>query len=801
MDSGTQAQGIPYHFALFCVRPGGPTPESQPLRAHRKLNMPTAATSHALLPPLVGGRKSNISNPIDKHGTPLAELTNRRVRQVLMQDAAWHGEARTAQKYYRSDQYRRDKSRPDRSRIRLIANFIRRDIDMMVAEVLDGKPVVEPSGRRPKDYEIGRLLIEVLQWTRDEEENWDTDLERVITDQFHIGEGVLFEGWDQDADGGRGMPKSLWLDARYVLWPMCKDIQRDDAEFVVWLEHEYIETVVEIYPQIKDMIHTESFEVFMTPTYATMFNGGRRTGSPMPVNGPTAGDGLNDQKVWIKRMWSKKRKREKIYFYIEDSEPAYAYNEAGDEVPLSSALYGKLSPQEQDQVVATSHLVEELWETVVINDTVVEHRLSPFDKSKGGHGKYPFAFFSCVLLADEARARGEIGWLVNVQDIINENVTMMLDQLFMANIGYFHVTRGSLNPEERQKLEDIPRKPFSVIETAQGMNPPSWQGMNPGAPSLFVRALDTMSGIMDKISGIHEPSRGQVSGQVESGRAIRALQSRSSLLTTKTRRHIEAGLRRSTLLRLYNISQFMRGNRLAKVVDEHSKEEKPIFIGSNELEVIMANELVPAQDERGKTIWKTLDDTEAKILILNDRTVRDVLFEQIRLKLDTGIEMNKLERTEQAQMVLQTVGPPAIPWAATQMNWTNRDQLIADIERADESKQLFGQLQQLSKETKLSPADLMQLLVQTAQQKAQMEQGGPPPAGAPPGMPPGAPPGMPPGLPPELMAMMAGGPPPGAAAPPEGPPPIAGLRDPQANGNVNGVIPGAGGGGVGINAA
>lgn len=759
---------------IFVYCPGGGSRIPAPRRCQGSL-MPTATSSHPLIPPTAGNRKAGGPKELNQKGLPLAELVNRRTRQVLMQDSAWHTEARNAQRYYRSDQYRRDRSRPDRSRIRLVANFIRRDVDMMVAEVLDGKPVVEPSGRRPKDYEIGRLLIEVLQWTRDEEENWDTDQERVITDQFHIGEGVLFEGWDQDADGGRGMPKALWLDSRYVLWPMCKDIQRDDADFIIWLEHEFIENVLEMYPNLTGTIYPESFESFMTPTYSALFQGGRRTLTPSPITGPVAGDELNDQKVWIKRQWSKRKKRVKTYFYEDSGEPAYAFDETGQEVPLSPELYAQLSPPEQAQVVATSRLIEELWETVVINNEVVEHRLSPFDQSKGGHGKYPFAFFPCVLLADEARARGEIGWLINVQDIINENVTMMLDQLFMANVGYFHTYKGSLNPEERQKLADIPRKPFTVIETAQGMQPPTWQGMNPGAPTLFVRALDTMSQIMDKISGIHEPSRGEVPGYVESGRAIRALQSRSALLTTKTRRHIESGLRRSTLLRLYNIAQFLRGNRLAKVVDEHTKEEKPIFIGSNEIEVVMANQLTPAQDEAGKAIWNTLDGKEAKILILNDQTIGDLVFEQIRLRLDTGLELNKLERTEQAQMVLQAVGPPAIPWVARQQNWTDRDSLIADIQRADSSHQLMSQLEELSKAVKVPPEDLMGMLAEMVQQRAAMMQAGVGGGGV--------------SAPPQLPATT------------EGPPPIAGLRQPPGGGNVNGVIAGSGGAGVGVQAA
>lgn len=730
-----------------------------------------ATSSHPLLPAAPKPFQRSAVKEVGEADIGLAELVNRRMRLCLMESSGWHREAANAQRYYRSDQHRRDTRRQDRDRIRLVANFIRRDVDLMKSEVLDGKPIITTAGRRPKDYEIGRLLVEVLQWTRDEEENWDTDIERVITDCFHVGEGVLFEGWDQEADNGRGMPKSLYLDSRYVLWPKCNDIQKDDADFILWLEHEYLENILRIYPQLRGKVQPELLEHFMVPTYSPAYRRDRSVGAPYsPVSAQTLLP-ESEKKVWIKRMWSRKKVVEKRYFYQDDGEPAMVFDGEGKEVPLSDELFALLPPEEQEMVVPSRRFREELWETVVINKEVVEHHLSPFDKSKGGHGKYPFAFFSGVLLADEGRARGEIGFLINVQDIINETVTMLLDQLFLANTGYLNTIRGSMDPSDRAKLEDLSRKPFTVVETYPGYQPPTWQGMNPGGSTLFTRALDTMSGIMDKISGIHEPSRGDVPGYVESGRAIRALQSRSSLLTTTTRRHVEAGLRRATLLRLYNIAQFMRGNRLAKVVDEESREDKPIYVGNNELEIVLSNELMPAQDEKGKAIWQTPDGRKAEILILNDQTVQDILFEQVRLKLDTGVELNKIERMEQAQMVLNAVGKPAVPWAAAQMDWNNREQLIADVKRSDEAEMLRQQVDGLQKESGLPMEEILGMLAEAVKQRMLAEElakkgglgagaimppgGGPPigplpPAGplAPPA-PPAAPEGMmaPPGPP------------------------------------------------------
>jgi hypothetical protein len=642
-----------------------------------------------------------------------ARWVNDRTRDLISQAGPWLGEASVANRYYRSDQGKRSAIQ-EKNRVRLVANFIRRDVDLMVSEVLDGKPVVNPSGRHPKFHELGRLLMNVHDWSREEEENWEANQERVITQCFHIGEGVLFEGWDQDADEGMGRPVCKYIDSRYLFWDdeSGEDgFQRDDAREIIWLESSSVEDAERQYPEMEGRVQPETMETFLTPHLSNYnrFQNAGATGGRVMRQLPA------DQRVWIRRCWRKKKSFAKRYFFKSDGLPAIFEEEDGRDHPLTEAEYDLLPSEEQDDLVCTRHLRVEMWETVVINETTVENRISPFCRTRGGHGHYPFCFFSYVHLADEARARGEIGFLVSSQDITNETITLFLDQLFLNNVGYWQVFKGSLPPEEREKVNRIGSSPHMVIETQQGVDPPRHVGTDSNGMHAASNALPVIKDVMDKISGVQDVDRGMPEG-LRSGRAIRALQARTSLLATKVRRHIESGLRRATLLRLHNIMQFMRGSRVIEVTDPNTRAEKPLYIGHSEEEILNTFKLKPEIDHESKSIKVVnREGTEVEILVLNDEVARNVLVEKIKLTLDTGQERNKLERMDQAEMVLQTVGPAAIPWAGQQLDWSNLDQLLDDIDKADSKNQVFSQLEKISKETKVPLEDLISKVMEQAQ--------------------------------------------------------------------------------------
>ena len=106
----------------------------------------------------------------------------------------------------------------------------------------------------------------MLQWSRDEEDDWENDLELAIVDCVHIGEGVIFEGWDQNADKGRGLPVAVRLDSRYVFWDYgATKMQRDDANYIIWLEYKPIEEIEDMWPELKNAVQPETAETFLTP--------------------------------------------------------------------------------------------------------------------------------------------------------------------------------------------------------------------------------------------------------------------------------------------------------------------------------------------------------------------------------------------------------------------------------------------------------------------------------------------------------------------------------------------------------
>ena len=90
-----------------------------------------------------------------------------------------------------------------------------------------------------------------------------------------------------------------------------------------------------------------------------------------------------------------------------------------------------------------------------------------------------------------------------------------------------------------------------------------------------------------------------------------------------------------------------------------------------------------------------------------------------------------------AQMVMQAIGPPAIPWAMELMDAPNKEILITEIEKNNAAGQMMAQFEELGKQVGMPPDQLAQMAIQMIQQQAQQaqqqEEGGPPqPQGPPP---------------------------------------------------------------------
>jgi len=196
--------------------------------------------------------------------------------------------------------------------------------------------------------------------------------------------------------------------------------------------------------------------------------------------------------------------------------------------------------------------------------------------------------------------------------------------------------------------------------------------------------------------------------------------------------------------------QFMRGPRVLEVTDPKKSQNKSLYLAHSLAEAVAYWTLKAEPGEDGEIKWVTPEGDEAEVMILNDRVASDTLFERVRLTLDTGREASRLERMEQAEMVLQSVGPAAIPWAAKQLDWANSEELLEAVAKRDAGLQQLQMAEEFKKETGL---DIMEALQKV---KGALGKGGGPGGPHQPEGPMGAgPPAPPPGGPPNPMAAMA----------------------------------------------
>ena len=218
-----------------------------------------------------------------------------------------------------------------------------------------------------------------------------------------------------------------------------------------------------------------------------------------------------------------------------------------------------------------------------------------------------------------------------------------------------------------------------------------------------------------------------------SGKGIMALQSATDILTTMPRRHLESGLKRATILRLGNIVQFMRGSRVVEVIDKAEQTRRNVFVGNSLGEIAAEFGLQPMPDpetgqpmvdpESGEPLLLGNPQTgqPADTLVLNGDS-REVDWKRIRLELDSERDRTKQERMDFAQMVMQAIGPPAIPWAMELMDAPNKEILISEIDKNNAAGQMMAQFEELGKQVGMPPDQLAQMAIQLIQQQAQQAQ-------------------------------------------------------------------------------
>ena len=662
----------------------------------------------------------------------------------------WLKRAYKSIRYLHGHQWDEMSAYAPKNRLSVTANVIKGDVESMRARILDADPVIDTHGRGAEDFQLGDLWSDLIRWSEDWTGQWADSCrdvrERIVDRFFSVGQGYEKVGWNDSEEAGLGMVVSEDVDHGHLIWdPDSKSTQRRDAKYVIQFEPQLITDADEEFPQFSGQFTADYPNLLMVGTDQSILGDYRISVSRQQ---PTDSSRTDRRQCFRIEQWEKRTIWEHVYFI--DGKPA-VMREDSEEVPLSRAAYLKMSSREQERYREVKIRKPELWSTLVVGGVKVKEELSVFDESNGGHGEYPYAWYSNVWDPTQTHAHGEVEYLMGLQDVINQSVSRYLESLFISVQQALFYFEGSMASGEEAKLDLIGKRPMQRIKLYPGQQIPAWAGANPVAAQLFQQAIPFITDLKDKVSRISDVNRG-ASRYDMSGKAIRALQSEADLPQVIARLHIESGMRQATMLRIAVIQQMMRGSRLVRITPKAEKAGYSLFLGQEEAgvraqfglsEETAKKQLPQGEFELPTGFLKDRNQNRGKVLEINDQSIRKF---DLRLRLDSGRQANKEERLALAEKYLQFLAPALGPEALKQLAlWTARLQEVPDVagleeglEKGSQADDALRELQQILKETGMALPELAQAAMAYKALAEQAGQGQTQPA-APPAIPPGPP--------------------------------------------------------------
>ena len=732
---------------------------------------PTKGTKRAIGPARGASQKADRAKEI-----------NELIHQGVYEMAEWRRLALKARRYYHSRQWDEIDRDAPRRRLRITANIIRRDIDNMLGRIQDSDPIMEAQGRGGEDFELADTWRDLLSWSEDwTGEEYDSVNEvrmDVIADDLQVGEGIEKVGWDQSEEQGQGMVVSEWIDPMFITWdPQSRSRQRRNARWICEFKPIPIEELEEEFPALKGSIKAD-VPSFLTDVYEEARFEEYRTLNRADIE--VEGAPTDEDKAYRKEFWEKRVKYETAYF-DKDGRPMSRRIE-GEYIEFTAAHYKKLSKRAKEDITERRIKTYELWVTVVINDFIASEKLSTFDKTEGGHGQYPYAFYSGTRDHSQSHHHGEIEPLLGIQDVTNHSTSRWLEALFIANAQFLKVYRGSMPKSEEGKLDQIGNRPIQKVFLYPGQAPPEFVSANPTSAQLYQSGSQFLMDLKDKMSGISDVNRAAPRYDM-SGRAVRALQADADVISIPLRKGIESGMRQATWLRMAIMQQLMRGNRKLRITPKAGADPYSLYVGESDAGIQAQYQLQPElkpQVVEGKPMTQETGElldgagNPTKRLLINDENARKF---DLKLKLDSGKERSREERESLVRSIMEYLGPGAGPgvlkWAASLLEVPNMDKLSEALDEADQQAQIVGMVDEIQNKAGMGIQDIGAMIEQLATAGLSLQDvmgliqgmaGGAPPGGpaGPPVAPPEGPAGPPgPGGPPM--------PPPGPGGPP-GPP-------------------------------
>lgn len=622
--------------------------------------------------------------------------------------------------YYARQRYFPD----DPEEFSIVVNSTMPNVNRKVAKILDGQPQIDARGRGAEDFDRASEWQDVLkytrEWTGDFHDSFQEVFIRVLYQHKIVGEGISYTGFDPLEEDGNGAVFTEWINSLHVVWARSTSQQKRNARWVIWFEPIEIEELEAEYPQLKGQISPDVPGLIET----ALFGESEIENDPL-LEEEDFGDGRlavgfdEPQRAYRIKQYEKRKVKKVVYRVGQNGQIAQVQGR-----PMTTAQYKALPPEIQGQLYEDTMRRVELWETTIVNHHVVEHGISRWDRSRGGHGQYPFAWCSNIWDPRYTHAHGDVAFELGLETLQSEIATRWVESMFIANAQFLDVVKGAYPRGEEEKLNNIGRNPYQLIQRYPGMEPAQFINSNPTGANTLAAGSAFLQEIKDNISNVYSIHRGGMPYET-SGRGIGKLLAEAAIQDNLDRIRVESYLRQETILRMGVIQQAYADYRLMRISSKVGGDtQHAIYTGDTEERIRgrfgLEDEVERYDDDRDPVLTGRLLDPqgrEAKILPLKDQDVNRF---DIRLVLDSGRERNKAERMDLVEMFsemaarLSEKGMGLVRWAAELLDVPDRETLLQALAEADQQTQIVQRVEGLMQNTGLSLDELEQVATQVA---------------------------------------------------------------------------------------
>ncbi len=203
---------------------------------------------------------------------------------------------------------------------------------------------------------------------------------------------------------------------------------------------------------------------------------------------------------------------------------------------------------------------------IIANGVLLQDGPSPYDDDD-----FPYVNFNILPTLDTIQGRGIVQFIENLQEILNETISYLLDQQRFASDPMLGVAEANL--EDGQLVDNSPGAVLPDANLSAGKGQGYYWLNAPGFNQAWLQIQEIVTGFLDSVLGRVDILQGEQPTGVNTLGGLEILKDEANVRLRKHSKWVKASLKRVYLLTISRLRQFATDKRIIRLTGNHGEEE------------------------------------------------------------------------------------------------------------------------------------------------------------------------------------------------------------------------------------